>query len=96
VSARGHGAEAAGPPRMEGPGHAAAPHLRYAAGHMREQADVVIVGAGIMGLAIAYNLAKTHGITSITVVDRSYLCGGASGRNGGKPDDRRDRPRRVP
>jgi sarcosine oxidase, subunit beta len=50
---------------------------------MREQADVVIVGAGIMGLAIAYNLAKTHGITRITVVDRSYLCGGASGRNGG-------------
>jgi sarcosine oxidase subunit beta len=50
---------------------------------MREQADVVIVGAGIMGLAIAYNLAKTHGITNTVVVDRSYLCGGASGRNGG-------------
>jgi sarcosine oxidase subunit beta len=50
---------------------------------MRDQAEVVIVGAGIMGLAIAYNLAKTHGITDVTVVDRSYLCGGASGRNGG-------------
>jgi sarcosine oxidase subunit beta len=50
---------------------------------MRSQADVVIVGAGIMGLAIAYNLARHHGVTNIVVVDRSYLCGGASGRNGG-------------
>jgi len=50
---------------------------------MREQADIVIVGAGIMGLAIAYNLAKNHGVTNVVVVDRTYLCGGASGRNGG-------------
>ena len=45
--------------------------------------DFAIVGAGIMGLAVAYNLAKTHGITNTVVVDKSYLCGGASGRNGG-------------
>jgi sarcosine oxidase subunit beta len=50
---------------------------------MRAEADVVIVGAGIMGLAIAYNLARHHGWTKIVVVDRMYLCGGASGRNGG-------------
>jgi sarcosine oxidase subunit beta len=50
---------------------------------MRSTAEVVIVGGGIMGLAIAYNLARRHGITEITVVDQSYLCGGASGRNGG-------------
>jgi sarcosine oxidase subunit beta len=50
---------------------------------VRDSADVVIIGAGIMGLAIAYNLAKHHGVTKVTVVDRSYLCGGASGRNGG-------------
>ncbi|MEZ4410890.1 MAG: FAD-binding oxidoreductase [Polyangiales bacterium] len=43
---------------------------------------VVIVGAGIMGLATAWNLAR-RGIRDITVVDRGYLCGGASGRNGG-------------
>ena len=49
---------------------------------MRDTADVVVVGAGIMGLAIAYQLA-TRGITRITVVDKGYLCGGASGRNGG-------------
>lgn len=50
---------------------------------MRDRADVVIVGAGIMGLSIAYNLARSHGVTDVVVVDRSYLCGGASGRNGG-------------
>ncbi len=50
---------------------------------MRDKAEVVIVGAGIMGLAIAYNLAKHHGITDVVVVEKSYLCGGASGRNGG-------------
>ena len=50
---------------------------------MRDRAEVVIVGAGIMGLAIAYNLAKNYGITNVVVLDRTYLCGGASGRNGG-------------
>src|SRR6516162_2674650 len=50
---------------------------------MRDRAEVVIVGAGIMGLSIAYNLAKNHGVTDVLVVDKGYLCGGASGRNGG-------------
>lgn len=45
-------------------------------------ARVVIVGAGILGLATAYNLAK-RGVKDVLVVDRTYLCGGASGRNGG-------------
>ena len=49
---------------------------------MRDHADVVVVGAGIMGLSIAYHLARV-GVRNVTVVDRSYLCGGASGRNGG-------------
>src|SRR5258707_7991231 len=49
---------------------------------MRERAEIVVVGAGIMGLAIAYHLARL-GVTDVVVVDRSYLCGGASGRNGG-------------
>src|SRR5271156_6655804 len=49
---------------------------------MRERAEIVIVGAGIMGLSIAYQLART-GMTDIVVLDQSYLCGGASGRNGG-------------
>jgi sarcosine oxidase subunit beta len=49
---------------------------------MRERAEIVVIGAGIMGLAIAYHLARL-GVTDVVVVDRSYLCGGASGRNGG-------------
>ena len=38
---------------------------------MRDTAQVVIVGGGIMGLSIAYNLAQNHGVTDVTVVDRS-------------------------
>ena len=44
---------------------------------------MVVVGAGIMGLATAYHLAKDHPKRSILVLDAGYLCGGASGRNGG-------------
>ena len=49
---------------------------------MRSRAEYVVVGGGIMGLSIAYHLAR-RGVTDVVVVDRSYLCGGASGRNGG-------------
>ncbi len=35
-----------------------------------------------MGLSIAYHLAK-RGVRDVVVVEKSYLCGGASGRNGG-------------
>jgi sarcosine oxidase, subunit beta len=52
-----------------------------------DRAETVIIGGGIMGLATAYHLAllsregkRAH---RIVVLDRSYLCGGASGRNGG-------------
>ncbi|RYZ02560.1 MAG: FAD-binding oxidoreductase [Myxococcales bacterium] len=36
-----------------------------------------------MGLATAYHLAKDHPKRRILVLDAGYLCGGASGRNGG-------------
>ena len=49
---------------------------------MKDRAEVVVIGAGIMGLSIAYHLARA-GTTDVVVVDRTYLCGGASGRNGG-------------
>ena len=49
---------------------------------MRDRAEIVIIGAGIMGLSIAYHLARA-GTTDVVVLDKSYLCGGASGRNGG-------------
>jgi sarcosine oxidase subunit beta len=42
--------------------------------------DVVIIGAGVHGLAIAYYLGKL-GITNVAVLDKGYLGGGASGRN---------------
>lgn len=47
-----------------------------------EHVSVLIVGGGIMGLAVAYHLAE-RGQKDVLVVERSYLCSGASGRNGG-------------
>ena len=49
---------------------------------MSARASTVIIGGGIMGLAIAWNLAKL-GERDILVLERSYLTSGASGRNGG-------------
>ena len=43
--------------------------------------DIVIIGAGVHGLATAYYLGKEHGITNIAVLDKSYLGAGNSGRN---------------
>jgi sarcosine oxidase subunit beta len=42
--------------------------------------DVVIIGAGVHGLAIAYYLGK-RGVTNVAVLDKGYIGGGASGRN---------------
>ena len=36
-----------------------------------------------MGLSVAYHLAADHGLKRVVVLDAGYLCGGASGRNGG-------------
>ena len=47
-----------------------------------ERADVVIIGGGIMGLSLAWNLAA-QGAQRVLVLERGYLCEGASGRNGG-------------
>jgi sarcosine oxidase subunit beta len=46
------------------------------------RAEVVVIGAGVMGLSIAYNLAA-RGLDDIVVLERGYLAEGASGRNGG-------------
>ena len=53
---------------------------------MIADAEIAIVGAGVMGLALAYNLASDRrgpGSKRIVVVDGHYLAWGASGRNGG-------------
>ncbi len=47
---------------------------------LRDRYDVVVIGGGGHGLAIAYELAK-QGITDVAVLERSYLGSGASGRN---------------
>lgn len=46
------------------------------------RAEYVVIGAGVMGLSIAYHLAR-RGVRDIVVIDRGYLAEGASGRNGG-------------
>src|SRR5262249_26794660 len=51
-------------------------------GPLPEQAEIVIVGGGVIGLAIAYNLAR-RGLGDVVVIERGYLAEGASGRNGG-------------
>src|SRR6266702_2235897 len=43
--------------------------------------DVVIVGAGVHGLATAHYLAANHGITNVAELDKGYMGGGNSGRN---------------
>jgi len=50
-------------------------------GELKEHYDVVIVGGGSHGLATAYYLAETHGITNVAVLEKSYIGSGAAGRN---------------
>ncbi len=45
------------------------------------KANMVIIGAGISGVSIAYNLAK-KGVKDIVVVDQGYFTNGATGRCG--------------
>ncbi|MCD6436520.1 MAG: FAD-binding oxidoreductase [Clostridiales bacterium] len=48
---------------------------------MINKANVVIVGGGISGVSIAYNLAK-KGMKDIVVIEKNYLASGATGRCG--------------
>jgi sarcosine oxidase subunit beta len=50
------------------------PHL------LKDRYDVVIIGAGVHGLATAYYLGK-QGVTNVAVLDKGYLGSGNSGRN---------------
>lgn len=56
--------------------------LEGTSGPVPERAEIVIVGGGVIGLSIAYHLAKL-GLHDVVVLERGYLAEGASGRNGG-------------
>ena len=58
-----------------------AQHHFTPATELKKHYDVVIIGAGGHGTAIAYNLAKYHGITNVAVLEKSYLGGGNTARN---------------
>ncbi|NPV71066.1 MAG: FAD-binding oxidoreductase [Firmicutes bacterium] len=48
---------------------------------MSSTAKVAVIGGGVIGCAIAYNLAK-QGCTDVVVFDKGYLAGGSTGRCG--------------
>src|SRR5579872_1141050 len=48
---------------------------------LKRRYDLVIVGAGVHGLATAYYLGRQHGYRNIALVDQGYLGSGSSGRN---------------
>jgi sarcosine oxidase subunit beta len=56
--------------------------IQPTAGAPKRQCEIAIIGGGVMGLSIAYQLAK-RGMTDVVVLERGYLAQGASGRNGG-------------
>lgn len=47
----------------------------------KKEYDVIIIGAGLHGLATAYYLAKNHNITNVAVLEKGWLGGGNAGRN---------------
>jgi sarcosine oxidase subunit beta len=47
---------------------------------LRSAYDVVIIGGGVHGLSIAYELAR-RGVTKVAVIEKAYLGAGGSGRN---------------
>jgi sarcosine oxidase subunit beta len=48
---------------------------------IKDKADLVIIGGGVTGCSIAYNLAK-KGYNDIVLLERDYLASGATGRCG--------------
>jgi len=49
---------------------------------MKDRAELVIIGGGVIGLSLAYHLALM-GLHDIVILEQGYICFGASGRNGG-------------
>jgi len=53
----------------------------WRAHELKSSYDVVIVGAGVHGLGIAYYLGRIHGVKRVALMEKSYLGSGNSGRN---------------
>ncbi|KAL7622446.1 hypothetical protein AAE478_007951 [Parahypoxylon ruwenzoriense] len=51
-------------------------------GTLPEKAETVIIGSGITGAAVAFNLLK-NGARDIVMLEARQACSGATGRNGG-------------
>ena len=58
-----------------------AKHHFTPAKELKKHYDVIIIGGGVHGAAIANNLAKYHGITNVAILEKSYLGGGNTARN---------------
>lgn len=48
---------------------------------LKNSYDAVIIGGGLHGLATAYFLARSHGLTNIAVIEKRYIGFGGAGRN---------------
>jgi glycine/D-amino acid oxidase-like deaminating enzyme len=48
---------------------------------MKETADIIIIGGGVMGASIAYHLTKQNG-GRVVLLERQALCNGTTGRSG--------------
>ena len=48
---------------------------------MKSKADVVVIGGGVVGCSIAYNLARL-GAGKVVLLEKGYLASGATGRCG--------------
>ncbi len=67
---------------MTGSADVPLPLIAPQAGPKKDRYEVVVIGGGAIGLAIAYELAKL-GLTDVLVLDKDSLVKGATGRNGG-------------
>jgi sarcosine oxidase, subunit beta len=68
--------------RADASGEIRLPATLESKGPVPAKAEIAIVGGGVVGLAIAYYLAR-RGLEDVVVLERGYLAEGASGRNGG-------------